>query len=339
MRKKIESDVITIYDVAKKANVSLATVSRVMNKSANVKKEKIERVEAAIRDLNYKPNMIARGLASKRTTTVGLLVVDTERLSNFSVASGIIDVANMREYDYSVKLNSYQGDETRIEDAWSDMLSKQVDGILFMCDVMTPQIEKMIAESNVNVVLINTYTASKSIPSVRIDYEKIFSEIFDHQKELKAEDILFVSRQKHVDNGELLYNLFKSVAQAKNKTINDQQITVLDGNYKEAYEYFLTYFKSERQKYIICESDTVAAAAINAAMDAKLSVPGDIQVFSLMTTKLTEVLRPKMTGVNYPYYKVGAVAMRLLTKYMKKEEIDSNQYVVDYTIDWNDTTK
>lgn len=339
MRKKIESDVITIYDVAKKANVSLATVSRVMNKSANVKKEKIERVEAAIRDLNYKPNMIARGLASKRTTTVGLLVVDTERLSNFSVVSGIIDVANMREFDYSVKLNSYQGDETRIEEAWGDMLSKQVDGVLFMCDVMTPQIEKMIIESNVNVVLINTYTQSKQLPSVRIDYKKIFAEIFEKQNDVQTSDIIYVSRQKEIEDGELLGDLFCEIAKSKQKPVAKEQVIYLEGHYPEAYEYFTNCFKTEKNKYFICESDTVAAACVNAAIDAGLKVPNDVQVFSLMTTKLTEVLRPTISGVNYPYYKVGAVAMRLLTKFMKKEEVTSNQYVVDHTIDWNDTTK
>lgn len=339
MRKKIESDVITIYDVAKKADVSLATVSRVMNKSANVKKEKIERVEAAIRDLNYKPNMIARGLASKRTTTVGLLVVDTERLSNFSVASGIVDVANMKEYNYSVKLNSYQGDELRIEEAWGDMLSKQVDGILFMCDVMTPQIEKMIQDSSVNVVLINTYTASKTIPSVRLDYEQIFNDIFVHQPNLSSSDILYVSRQKGIEDGEYLSDLFTAVAREQKQVITEQQIVMFDGHYAEAYAYFKEYFNKNKKKYIICESDTVAAACVNAALDANLSIPDDIQVFSLMTTKLTEVIRPTVSGVNYPYYKVGAVAMRLLTKFMKKEEVDSNQYVVDYIIDWNQTTK
>lgn len=339
MRKKIESDVITIYDVAKKANVSLATVSRVMNKSANVKKEKIERVEAAIRDLNYKPNMIARGLASKRTTTVGLLVVDTERLSNFSVASGIVDVANMKEYNYSVKLNSYQGDESRIEEAWTDMLSKQVDGILFMCDVMTPQIEKLIQESSVNVVLINTFTESKSIASVSLDYEQIFKDIFDHQPNLMGTDILYVSRQKDIENGEFLRDLFASVANDKKQKVTKDQILLFDGHYSEAYTYFKEYFSNNKKKYIICESDTVAAACVNAAKDANLSIPEDIQIFSLMTTKLTEVIRPTVSGVNYPYYKVGAVAMRLLTKFMKKEDVDSKHYLVDYVIDWNETTK
>lgn len=334
----MESDVITIYDVARKADVSLATVSRVMNKSANVKPEKIARVEEAIRELNYKPNMIARGLASKTTTTVGLLVVDTERLSNFSVASGIIDVANMKEYNYSVKLNSYQGDESRIEDAWSDMMAKQVDGILFMCDVMTPQIEKMIQDSSVNVVLINTYTASKELPSVRLDYEQIFNDIFTHQ-EVNAKDLMYVSRQKDIGEGEYLSDLFIDIAQSNEMIIDKKQVVFLDGQYKEAYAYFEKYFQTSKKKYVICESDTVAAACVNAAVDANLSIPGDVQIFSLMTTKLTEVLRPSISGVNYPYYKVGAVAMRLLTKFMKKEEVESNQYVVDYVINWNNTTK
>lgn len=339
-RKKTVSDVITIYDVAREADVSLATVSRVMNKSAHVKPEKEARVLEAIKVLNYKPNMIARGLASKKSTTIGLLIIDTERLSNLSVVSGVIDVANMSEYNYGIKLNSYQGDNANIQASWDEMLSKQVDGILFMCDVVTPEIEEMIAKTQTEVVLLNTYAKSKAIANVSLDYNKLFKDILANSTVVDGSDYVYVTRQQaYGAGGDFLADLFVSTAKQNNKIIDNKQIINLDGGYESAYNFFINYLKSNQNKYIISESDSFAAACINAASDLNIKIPEDIQIFSLMTTKLTDVLRPKVSGVNYPYYKVGAVAMRLLTKYMKGEEVISNKYVVDYTIDWRDTTK
>ena len=89
---------VTIYDVAKRADVSLATVSRVLNNPEKVAEATKQRVLKVIEDLGYRPNMVARGLASRKTTTVGIIISDLTRASVAEMLSGIIDIADNYKY-------------------------------------------------------------------------------------------------------------------------------------------------------------------------------------------------------------------------------------------------
>ncbi|SUP61096.1 Catabolite control protein [Weissella viridescens] len=108
----MDKPTITIYDVAREAGVSMATVSRVMNGNANVKPATKEKVEKVIADLGYRPNAVARGLASRKTTTVGLIIPDLTDQYFAELARGIEDVANM--YNYQIILSSSNGSEIKM---------------------------------------------------------------------------------------------------------------------------------------------------------------------------------------------------------------------------------
>ena len=89
---------VTIYDVAMAANVSMATVSRVINGNSNVKPETRKKVQAVIEELNYRPNAVARGLASKKTTTIGVIIPDISSTYYSELTRGIEDIAKMYRY-------------------------------------------------------------------------------------------------------------------------------------------------------------------------------------------------------------------------------------------------
>lgn len=126
----------TIYSVALAAGVSLATVSRVLNNPEKVKKSTRERVLKVINELGYRPNVIARGLASRKTTNVGVVVSDITRASVAEMLGGISDIAN--NYQYSIKIFVIR-EETDIIDATHKIVSEQVDGILFLNDELAEQ--------------------------------------------------------------------------------------------------------------------------------------------------------------------------------------------------------
>src|SRR5699024_10769062 len=95
---------ITIYDVAREANVSMATVSRVVNGNANVKQTTRKKVLRTNEELGYRPNAVARGIASKKTTTVGAIIPDISSTFFSELARGIEDIASM--YNYNIILSS-----------------------------------------------------------------------------------------------------------------------------------------------------------------------------------------------------------------------------------------
>src|ERR1700750_875222 len=126
---------ITIYDVAREANVSMATVSRVVNGNPNVKPTTRKKVMEVIDRLGYRPNAVARGLASKKTTTVGVIIPDISNVIFAELARGIEDIATM--YSYNIILsNSDQNIDKEIR-LLNTMLGKQVDGLVFMSGNIT----------------------------------------------------------------------------------------------------------------------------------------------------------------------------------------------------------
>ena len=124
----MEKQSITIYDVAKKAGVSMATVSRVVNGNPNVKPGTRKKVMEVIDELDYRPNAVARGLASKKTTTVGVIIPDVTNVYFSSLARGIDDVATM--YKYNIILANSDGNEEKEIQVFNTLLAKQVDGII-----------------------------------------------------------------------------------------------------------------------------------------------------------------------------------------------------------------
>ena len=162
---------VTIYDVAGAAKVSLATVSRVMNNPDKVNPETRERVLKIIKELGYRPNAIARGLASRKTTTVGIMMADVSRAATAAVLGGIIDIA--KKYNYALKIFSMADDED-IKDIMSTVVSEQVDGIIFMNDELDSNQMNVaitrIQDAGIPVVLCNAvYDEFKNIPLVAID--------------------------------------------------------------------------------------------------------------------------------------------------------------------------
>ena len=160
---------VTIYDVANAAHVSMATVSRVMNNNPKVKKETKERVLKVIHDLNYHPNAVAQGLASKKTTTIGVIIPDLTNSYFANLAVGIDDIAMM--YNYNIILSNSNEDTEKQNKIIDNLLAKQVDGIIYLGRNQTEHFQNVIKESETAVVLAGTVD-NQNTPSVNINYRK-----------------------------------------------------------------------------------------------------------------------------------------------------------------------
>lgn len=164
----MEKQTITIYDVAREANVSMATVSRVVNGNPNVKPATRKKVLEVIDRLDYRPNAVARGLASKKTTTVGVLIPDVSNMFFASLARGIDDVATM--YKYNIILANSDGNDQKEVNVLNNLLAKQVDGVIFMGHHITDEIRGEFSRSKTPVVLAGSIDPDEQVGSVNIDY-------------------------------------------------------------------------------------------------------------------------------------------------------------------------
>jgi len=172
------SKAASIYDVARESRVSVFTVSAVVNNKAHVGKKLRERVEAAIRKLNYRPNLLARGLAKQKTHTIGMIVPDIANPFFPMVVRGAEDAAQKR--GYNLLLCNSDDTQVREESALELLLSKRVDGILLtkaICDI-TPSLRQMIEEMNIPIVLVmRTFPKISKDAIITDDYQGAYEAV------------------------------------------------------------------------------------------------------------------------------------------------------------------
>ena len=327
---------VTIYDVAREARVSMATVSRVVNGNQNVKPETRNKVNEVIKKLNYRPNAVARGLASKRTTTVGVIIPDISNVYYSQLARGLEDIATMYKY-HSIISNS-DNDPEKEKEIFNNLLSKQVDGIIFLGGTISEEMKDLINKASIPVVVSGTNGKDDNIASVNIDFESAAEEITEHLIESGAQSFAFVGGDYSKKAQEDVLTGLKHVLSQHGLQLDDNMIYNGDETYKDglrAYE----QLDLAQVDALLSISDEQAIGIVHSAQDNGVKVPEELQVISFNNTRLVEMVRPQLSSVIQPLYDIGAVGMRLLTKYMKEEEIEDPNVILPHRIEYRGTTK
>lgn len=323
---------ITIYDVALRAKVSLATVSRAINNPEKVKPDTRERVLRVIEELGYKPNAFARGLASRKSTTVAVIVPDMSRASIAEMMNGIADIA--RVYKYSILLYILDQEEMNKEEILREIIAAQVDGILYLNDEVTPDqyefLQRMRDEYRIPVVLTNTmYPDHDDIPSVSIDYEKAAYEVTKMLIEEGRKNIFMISTVRKYMVNDLKESGYLRAAEEAGIS---PHIMRTSGRVNVNTEHFHEYFRNHKVDGVVAVRDSIAVSFMNVARQNQVKIPEDISVAGFQNTKYAILARPQLTCIDVPIYDIGAVGMRVLTKMMNQEDIATPEVILDHSL-------
>lgn len=330
---------ITIYDVAREANVSMATVSRVVNGNPNVKPSTRRKVLECIERLGYRPNAIARGLASKKTTTIGVIVPDISVRFYAELSRGIADVATM--YEYNIILSNSDKRSDRELELLVDHFGKQVDGLIFMSDSVTEEVRREMSMASVPIVLAGTIDETSQFATVNIDYEQAAYEAVSKLIKNGHERIAFATGPLANDiNRKYKQVGYKRALQEASISFDPNLIIEMNGNYDSAYEGWKRIEQlTPMPTAVFAVNDALAAGILNGTRDSGLSVPEEFELICFEHTNLARIIRPGLNSVVVPLYDIGAVAMRLLTKLMKDEEVDETQIILPYRFEERDSMK
>ncbi len=330
---------VTIYDVAREANVSMATVSRVVNGNPNVKPTTRKKVNEAISRLGYRPNAVARGLASKKTTTVGVIIPDISNSFYAELARGIEDIATMYKYNIILS-NSDENIEKEIT-LINNMLAKQVDGILFIGGTVSDVHKEEYERAGVPIVLATTYDEAKTIPSVNINYEQAAFDAVDYLIKKGHKSVAFVNGP--IENNIISLsklNGYLRALQENGLEFDENLLTYGDHSYESGIEAFeMLHERNITPSAIFVASDEMAIGVIHSAQDHGLLIPNNLEIIGFDNTRLALMVRPKLTTVVQPIYDIGAVAMRLLTKYMNKETVEDSHVILPHHLQIRQSTK
>lgn len=333
----MEKQTITIYDVAREANVSMATVSRVVNGNPNVKPATRKKVLEVIDRLDYRPNAVARGLASKKTTTIGVIIPDVSNMFFSSLARGIDDVATM--YKYNIILANSDGDSAKEVQVLNNLLAKQVDGIIFMGHRITDEVRAEFSRSKTPVVLAGSIDPDQQVGSVNIDYTEAAKEAVARLAQNGNEKIAFISGAL-IDaiNGQNRLTGYKEALKENNLEYNEGLIFESPYEFKDGLALVDRILNSGATAAYVTD-DELAIGVLDGLYDQGVKVPNDFEIITSNNSLLTDVARPRLSSVTQPLYDIGAVSMRLLTKLMNKEEIEQKTIVLPSSIMEKGSTK
>ncbi len=328
---------VTIYDVAREAGVSMATVSRVINGSANVKPSTRKKVLRVIEELGYRPNAVARGLASKKTTTIGVILPDISSAFFAELARGIEDIANM--YHYNIILSNSDQNLDKELKLINNLLEKQVDGLLFLGGNVTEDHRRIFTTSPIPIVLVATADPKHELPSVRIDLKKASYDAVSFLLGKGHTRIAFLSESFQNAMGRARYEGYVEALKEYQVPVNENLIMEIYPTYEMALKGTKTLLSlSVPPTAIFAANDEIAVGAIHSIQDQGLKVPQDIEVVGFDNTRIAEMVRPMLTSVVQPMYDIGAVSMRLLTKLINQEEIQNMEVVLPHRIEFRQST-
>ena len=313
---------VTIYDVAKEAGVSLATVSRVINGLDIVREDTRLRVQDAINKLGYKPNAIAQGLALSKTTTLALVVPEASFMYTGQIINGLIDVAKI--YNYNIMLHTTPEGIVEINDIIENIIKSRVDGVIIYNDKLRHEQFKQLTLHNFPIVVIGNKISDENIACVYVDIAKATYELV----------------KKYLLKGKTNVVIIED---RKNPFSIDQMILGAQQAFDElnatGFKFLQNYLQDNKHDLVLAYRDSQALATINAAAELNIVVPDDMEVVCIIDTKYNTMVRPQLTGFSIPSYDLGAVAMRMMTKMLHNETLSDKEIELSYLFTPRQSTK
>jgi DNA-binding LacI/PurR family transcriptional regulator len=302
---------VTIYDIAKEAEVSPATVSRVLTKKARVSEVKRSRVEEVIRKYDFKPNAVARGL-STGTRLLGLMTADIRNPFYATLVVECEKAANER--GYTVLLCNMLNDKVIEEAHLEKLCAQRVEAIIQIgCRVDDLVIDPAYMERINRVTRTIPFISSGKVDgtkcfSVRIDHTLSMKLVMDHLVSLGHRDIALLGGAMRVRSTFEKYQQYIYLLGNYGLSFRDEYVQ--EGDYSESggYDCMTRLLRCRRRpNAVIAINDYCAVGAMRASFDLGLSIPEDLSLVSFDNTFLSEVARPKLTTVDYNYPDFGSL--------------------------------
>lgn len=305
-----------IKDVAEKAGVSVATVSRVINHNPNVKKHLRQRVLQAIEEMGYLPSGIARSMRNQSVPVVGLIISDIQNPFFTSLVRAVEDVA--LENDYTVLLCNSDEDPQK-EQLYIDVLARErIAGIIII-----PSHEnccQSLKKLKVPVVLVDRKLKSLKCDSVVLDNVCGAKEAIDHLIEMGHRRIGFVGAPLNVSVGFERFTGYQAALKDHGIPINETLIQI--GNFKEEGGFQATKKLLEqdpRPTAIFSVNNLMTMGALKAIYEMNLKIPDDISIIGFDDMPWLSLINPPLTAIRQPVYEIGAEAARLLFSRINEE--------------------
>jgi LacI family transcriptional regulator len=320
MTRRPSSLSVTIRDVAKQAGVSVATVSRYINRNTPVSSKVARRLDEVMAELKYVPHAAARHLASRKTRVIGFLLTNMHNDFFAPLLSGTEQV--VRKYGYNLLVATYHSDSRA--SVPPPIGPHNTDGLLVFADSLTDEDLAKLHETGFPIVLIHrTPPASLSLPSVTVENKSATHRLVEHLiLQHNKRRILFLRGPIHQEDSYWRETGYKSALDAYGIPFDEKLVLVGEFERDIAYSAVNQFLGNGEQPAfdaVFAGDDDAAIGVIRALNDSGYRVPEDIAVVGFDDLRLSAFLSPPLTTVRAPTETVGRIAAERLFGLLNKE--------------------
>jgi DNA-binding LacI/PurR family transcriptional regulator len=313
-------------EVAKQAGVSLATVSRVLNKAPHISPKTEKRVLEVVHRLNYYKNVHARRLATGRSDLFGLLISEIANPYFPEIIHGFQAAAWDRGFD--VLLCNTEYDPERTKSIMRKLIESDVRGVAIMSASIEKSMTAELTAAGVGLVFCNLGPAERLVSNISIDYERGIAQAVEHVVELGH-------RRAAVIAGPETNRTAITIRRALVTELEAHKLhpfPVLESNYRVdagATAVRAILAQRERPTVIFCGSDLIAMGAMSALEEAGVRIPEDVSVVGIDDIAFASLARPPLTTISVPRERVGIIAFEALDKMLKLKQRKGASYYLE----------
>ena len=317
---------VTILDVAKAANVSTATVSRVLNKTGSISQATTQKVLAAANQLGYEPNMLARSFRKQETRIVLVLVPNFTNPYYTNIMSGISDTT--RRLGYSSFICNTQGDPQQEKDVLEMLSRRRADGAILLGTPLGTHWLKKYADTY-PIVQCSEYDPEIPIPHVAIDNYQAALDVVKFLVGQGHRRIATISSKNNFISTRLRQQGYEDGLKAAGIEAREAYVlhASVDYSFESGQQAARTLLqRKDRPTALFCISDVLAQGALLAAEEMGIQVPKQLTVIGFDDVEETTRYHPYITTLAQPCYEIGVKAAELLREYIKHPPPKSSDF-------------
>ncbi|HVU10629.1 MAG TPA: LacI family DNA-binding transcriptional regulator [Phototrophicaceae bacterium] len=322
---------ITMKDVAQRADVSIKTVSRVVNGEGEISEATSRRVQEVIDELGYRPNRMARGLVTQRTNSIGLVVPNINNPFYPEVAEAVMSTARVSQHHMLLcsHENNYQEQQAILD----SLVAQGVDGIIIFPALHGVEPLIRFSKSFSPLVVVNHEVDHPGIGVVRADIVKGAARAVEYLVGKGHRQIGMIKAERSPANRRWREQGFKQALAAHQLDFRETALVAgdsaasdIDGGYAAARE-LLT--RHPDITAIFCYNDLMAIGAVRACQDMSRRVPEDCAIVGFDDITMASIVRPALTTIRINKYELGAEAARQLLMLLDDDSREASHVVLE----------
>jgi DNA-binding LacI/PurR family transcriptional regulator len=307
-----------IREIAKRARVSTATVSRTVNRIPTVNPQLAKRVWNVVEELGYYPNTQARALVSGRSRIFGLIISEITNPFFPEIVQGFERIAV--QHHYEIMLTSTGNDPTQMENAVRRMIERRVEGVAIMTFGMEDVLLEDLKLRKVPLVFVDVGPARPRVSNIRIDYVHGIRQAVQHLAALRHHKIGFISGPLHLKSAEARKRAFlgsmAEIGLEVDKTLLAEGTHTIEGGIA-AFGKLLA--GPNRPTAVLCSNDMTAMGVMRKAYEEGIRIPADLSVIGFDDIRLAQFVLPALTTVQMSQAELARLAFTALLTEVQRE--------------------